>query len=113
MYGVEDIHTEAIHTSMIHIHMYGSSPHQLYKMSLYHYWQKNQNICNLEIVTFSFFKSMSLWRKIKCALLFFSFDKTSIYIFTGNLAKALLLYFISFILEINNKLWARAYKMSN
>ena len=67
MYGVEDIHTEAIHTSMIHIHMY--------KMSLYHYWQKNQNKCNLEIVTFSIFKSMSLWWKFKFSLLFFPLMK--------------------------------------
>ena len=56
MYGVDIIHTEAIHTSMNHIHMYGSTPHQLYNMSLYHYWQLNQNICKLKIVTFSIFR---------------------------------------------------------
>ena len=56
MYGVDIIHTEAIHTSMNHIHKYGSTPHQLYNMSLYHYWQLNQNICKLKIVTFSIFR---------------------------------------------------------
>ena len=43
----------------------------------------------------------------------FSFDETSIYIFTGNLSKALLLYFSCFIIDINNKQWARAYKITN
>ena len=97
MYGAEEIHTEAIHTSMIHIHKYESSPHQLYKMSLYHYWQKNQNKCNLEIVTFSIFKSMSLWWKFKFSLLFFPLMKHlstySLVIFLNTAVAVLIFYF--------------------
>ena len=77
--------------------VYGSSPHQLYKMSLYHYWQNNKNKCNLEIVTFSIFKSMSLWWKFKFSLLFFPLMKHlstySLVIFPNTAVTVLIFYF--------------------